>query len=566
MKTILKRTVLIALSLLMIVAAAACTGETGGDNSKGSSSKAAVSRKTTSNESEASDMASSEETASQSPVNTTPQPDTVTYRAASANAQVKNLKVVFAGDSLTEGDGTYSGYRYQAWRALYAAGITYETVGPYMSERPDERLPARYRKYGGKCGWKISNLYDKREEVFRDDFDVVFMMIGYNDGNAAYADVNINLYRQILDYIYSRNAKAVVFAMGVAPSDYNVGQKTTFKHAPFNVKVEAICKEYASVGKKMYYVDTWDSDEWSKEACFSDSVHFNETGNRVLASTLAKVAVPVLKQMNTPDPSYTLPTAPTGITLDKNSVSVVAHSTFGEGIQLNATVTPSNAQVPHVVWGSSDRRIATVDENGVVRGVSAGTCTVTAYTFNGGIAATCTVTVTDKKGDTLAFNDKLDNYAANWTGGKADYFSNGYKYRKYNYTKEAEPEVSKATVTTGKNFYLATSVRSWAASSASAEGTLDISVGGVTLRVNGRCVGAAVLVDGKVVCEWSNGKPILERTEFGVMIENGKVTLMRDGAPVATGTCAAKSFSGNVTMFNQLPYKTMIRFIRLSTW
>ncbi|MBP5618049.1 MAG: Ig-like domain-containing protein, partial [Clostridia bacterium] len=559
MKTIFKRMLLITLALCLLAGMAACaeegTGDASSTGSKGTGSTAsATSTASTGSTVSATSEAQSGETSSaasqgatsaatsSAPISTTPQPDNVVYRPASANKQVKNLKILFTGDSLTEGDGTSSGYRYQAFRALYGAGITYETVGPYMSDRPDNRLPTRYRKYGGKCGWHIVDIYDKRETVFQSDFDVVCMMIGFNDGTSSYSAANLDYYRKILDYIYERNPNAVVFAMGVAPSEYNIGQKASFSHAPFNAKVQEFCKTYANAGKKIYYVDTWDSAEWNKETCFTDSVHFNETGNGVLASTLAKVAVPILKQMNTADSSYTLPVSPTSITLDKNSVSVVAHSTFGEGVQLTATVTPSNAQVNAVVWGSSDRRVATVDEHGVVRGVGAGTCTVTAYTFDGGIAATCNVTVTDKKGDAYVFNNKMNN-AADWTGATVSYF----KSTKYasDGKKETAASVSNESVNTGTSFYLSTSVRTYSGSSSTNAGTLDISVGEFTLRLKGKGYSAAVLVGDQVVCEWSNGKAYLDRAKYGVMVENGKVTLMRDGVPGATGTTAAKSYSGN---------------------
>ena len=78
---------------------------------------------------------------------------------------------------------------------------------------------------------------------------------------------------------------------------------------------------------------------------------------------------------------------PTGITLNKTSLTLEAKSTE----TLTATVAPSNATDKTVTWTSSDTNIATVD-GGVVKGVSAGTATITAKTYNGK-TATCTVTV-----------------------------------------------------------------------------------------------------------------------------------------------------------------------------
>lgn len=85
-------------------------------------------------------------------------------------------------------------------------------------------------------------------------------------------------------------------------------------------------------------------------------------------------------------------TAPTGIELDKTSVSLKT----GEVVTLVATVTPDEADDKTVSWTSSDENVATVDANGVVTTVNAGTATITATAkFGDNVTATCTVTVTD---------------------------------------------------------------------------------------------------------------------------------------------------------------------------
>ena len=62
-------------------------------------------------------------------------------------------------------------------------------------------------------------------------------------------------------------------------------------------------------------------------------------------------------------------------------------------VQLKATVTPSNAN-QEVTWSSSDSKIATVDEKGLVTGVKAGTVDITATSKeNSSLKATCKVTV-----------------------------------------------------------------------------------------------------------------------------------------------------------------------------
>lgn len=79
----------------------------------------------------------------------------------------------------------------------------------------------------------------------------------------------------------------------------------------------------------------------------------------------------------------------TSITLNCTTQEVAEGETF----KLNATVSPSNATVKEVIWTSNHTNIATVDQDGVVKGVKNGTCVITATTADGGLTASCTVTV-----------------------------------------------------------------------------------------------------------------------------------------------------------------------------
>ena len=66
---------------------------------------------------------------------------------------------------------------------------------------------------------------------------------------------------------------------------------------------------------------------------------------------------------------------------------------MGVTYQLAAISEPSYAQYS-LTWESKDKSIATVDENGVVKGISAGTCEITATSDND-IQASCFVTIVD---------------------------------------------------------------------------------------------------------------------------------------------------------------------------
>lgn len=79
-----------------------------------------------------------------------------------------------------------------------------------------------------------------------------------------------------------------------------------------------------------------------------------------------------------------------GITFDKTQYEVEE----GAYVTIVATITPSNASTKTLEWTSSDKAVATVDENGKVRGISAGKATITATAMDGtGVLCQAEVTV-----------------------------------------------------------------------------------------------------------------------------------------------------------------------------
>lgn len=77
------------------------------------------------------------------------------------------------------------------------------------------------------------------------------------------------------------------------------------------------------------------------------------------------------------------------VKLDKKEAVVKV----GKLLALKATVSPSNATNKKVVWSSNNTKRATVSEDGVVKGISAGYVTITAKTVDGGFTAKCKVLV-----------------------------------------------------------------------------------------------------------------------------------------------------------------------------
>ncbi len=110
-----------------------------------------------------------------------------------------------------------------------------------------------------------------------------------------------------------------------------------------------------------------------------------------------------------PDNGGGTPIEPTGISLNCTTGTVQA----GSSLQLTATLQPAGA-TGTIAWSSNDTDVATVNNYGLVSGVSEGTATITAT--SGSYSASCEVTVTDNGGTTgdyvkiASYNLSSDNY------------------------------------------------------------------------------------------------------------------------------------------------------------
>ena len=77
------------------------------------------------------------------------------------------------------------------------------------------------------------------------------------------------------------------------------------------------------------------------------------------------------------------------VSISKTTITIVE----GDCESLTATVSPSNATNPSISWSSSRTDVATVDGDGKVVAVKAGSATIIVTTTDGSKTAECKVTV-----------------------------------------------------------------------------------------------------------------------------------------------------------------------------
>ncbi len=135
-------------------------------------------------------------------------------------------------------------------------------------------------------------------------------------------------------------------------------------------------------------------------------------------------------------PLVTVPV--TKITLNKTSATVAK----GKTLKLTATVLPANATNKNVTWKSSSPSVATVTKTGTVKGIKAGTATITATA--GDKKATCKVKVGTV---TLNYKSLTMKKGTSTNGLTAKYKNDAYKSWKSSNSKVVKVIIKKGKVT-----------------------------------------------------------------------------------------------------------------------
>ena len=157
----------------------------------------------------------------------------------------------------------------------------------------------------------------------------------------------------------------------------------------------------------------------------------NPTSSNVESTTMT--ATKPTQATTTIEPTTEQPTTepkptsvPKSVKLNKNDI------TFGIGEKYTLVTTVENGDISQVAFTTSDRKVATVDNNGKITAVGTGTATITANTYNG-LKAQCKVTVKklansiklDKTSITLGVGEQYD-FSSSIPNGTAAYFRSYY--------------------------------------------------------------------------------------------------------------------------------------------
>lgn len=202
----------------------------------------------------------------------------------------------------------------------------------------------------------------------------------------------------VADYIVSANTNNATFT-GLLPQD--AANNIYYVEVEFNSNVviypggQGECKEESQVRIRLPYdapASAWDpSNDWSATGVTS-----------ILAETnyIPLYANNQLVFGDEPGPVEIIDV--TGVSVTPQTLAL----TINETGSATATVAPANASNKNVSWTSSNEAIATVNADGTISAISAGTATITATTEDGGFTDACVVTVStiDVTGVSLSSN------------------------------------------------------------------------------------------------------------------------------------------------------------------
>ena len=287
------------------------------------------------------------------------------------------VRILPLGDSLTQGDGTPSSYRYHLFRLLAAEGLPFRFVGGVASG--DWRLPPDCRYHSGRGGITTSGLLAYHTESSEHyipswaeaarEAEVVLLCIG---GNDVFRGLPLEGYparaSALLDMLYTYTpALSTVFVATVRLGSLSEGMRA------INAVLldPAFAAAERAKGRDVRILDF--NGEGAPENLPSDyppdDGHPNESGNRKLAALWYRGIADRIRELSDTLPKTDVWEAPTA-TCESRALSISVGS--GERLVLN----PAPGGEVSYLFESDDETVAEVDDDGTVYGRREGECTV----------------------------------------------------------------------------------------------------------------------------------------------------------------------------------------------
>ena len=359
-------------------------------------------------------------------------------------------KIFLTGDSITEGDGNASAYRYQLFKKLWDAGAAFTFLGPNTSG--DLRLPTAYYPHGGYCGITIGSDPEKDPglmgrvktmagyiEAVR-EADIIVLWIGYNDyGRKIDLDHIHDRLKALIGEYHALNPAVTIFCGSLV--DYYDPDRKLNRYILDPATKTALEEEFAGLTYIGVDMNVGDKRLWQNGSDFpEDDGHPAEPGNIKIANSWFAAIIGKVREFNArPADTDVRPVRVSSLTGDLRPMTLRP----GQSVTFTAKVLPEDAEVTTILWESSDASVASADDYGRIRAIAAGEAVITARTLDGSYMLTAKVTVA---GDAFCAADGFAQaFAADFTKadgweGPEDVFSTNFNKLgfRWNRTKTGE--------------------------------------------------------------------------------------------------------------------------------
>ena len=198
-------------------------------------------------------------------------------------------RIMFLGDSITQGDAKRASYRRPLYLNLKAKGLAIDFVGSQTLQMGNMPAPINDfdRDHEGHYGWTTTQILKELDAWLKENpADILFLQMGTNDLMAG--DDPVLIYEritQILTKVKSANSHADVILSSVLPF---LGAGKGLER--LNEKLKRLCTQI----DKLYFIDL--AEGFSFEQDTFDGVHPHEAGERKIALKLEAQIVDLLKK------------------------------------------------------------------------------------------------------------------------------------------------------------------------------------------------------------------------------------------------------------------------------
>ncbi|EWM55316.1 SGNH/GDSL hydrolase family protein, partial [Ruminococcus flavefaciens] len=277
---------------------------------------------------------------SQQPVITDP----ITTQPPSSNVDKnKTIKILPAGDSITNGDGEQGGYRKYLFDALSklgytkidmvgpnrdrsnsSNGITYDTDHAGFSGYQIKEVPSWGQQQGGKGS--LYNELKNNDVVKKTQPDIILLMIGTNDLTANRSmDACAADLRSMLDYMLGDMPSGGMIFLCSVPEHTAYGGNTQ-KIANYNNTVKSVAEEYANKGKNVRFADVHGCLNGMNDIS-GDQLHPNGTGYKKIGNFFAGVIDDYITSLAPPVTTTTSTTTTTTTTATTTTTTTATTTT-----------------------------------------------------------------------------------------------------------------------------------------------------------------------------------------------------------------------------------------------